>query len=59
MVEHQFLPFFCRMAFFALVTVAPGVNIIDAMAGDALPRDIFIVFVRVAAVARCFLMLAA
>lgn len=47
------------MAFFALVTVAFRVNIIDAMTGDAFPRDILVALVGVATVARGFLVLAA
>lgn len=47
------------MAFFALVTVASRVNIIDAVTGDAFPCDILIALVGVATVARGFLVFAA
>lgn len=56
-IEDDFFPAPLVMALFALISVKAGVNIVDAMAGDALPGQIFVTFIGVATVARRLFML--
>ena len=58
MIENKPFPFLLVMALLALLAVAAGMHVIDAMAGHALRRQILVTFIGVAAVASSFLMLA-
>ena len=58
MIEDEILPLFFIVALSALLTVSSGVNVIDAMAGDAFRRYVFVAFVGMTAVATRILVLA-
>ena len=58
MIEDEILPLFFIVALSALLTVSSGVNVIDAMAGDAFRRYVFVAFVGMTAVAGGFFMFA-
>ena len=58
MVEDEPFPFLLVMTFFAFLTIATAMNVIDAVASYAFPGKIFVAFVWVAAVASSFFVLA-
>lgn len=51
MIEEEFFPFSFVMALFALVAIAPGVHVIDAVTGHAFRRQILVTLIGVTAVA--------
>ena len=58
MIEDDVLPFFFVMTFFALVVVAAGMDIVDAVAGHALPCQVLVTLIGMTAVAGRFLVFA-
>ena len=58
MVEGEGLPFPFVMALLALLAIAPGMDIVDAVAGNTFGRQIFVALIWMATVAGSFLVLA-
>lgn len=58
MIENERFPFPLVMALLALPAVAPGMHVINTMAGHTFRSQIFVVFIGVATIAGGFLVLA-